>query len=117
MRILPLPFMVAATLGLAAGCGDEPAPKAQSDAPASSAPASTSSAPPSSPGTAQSSSGGTGVTSSATPGAATQEQKKEGANPVQQQVDPKDTEQRRDFKQSGDQQGPTSADTQPKPGN
>ena len=117
MRILPLSLMVAATLGLAAGCGDEPEPKAQSNEPASTAPSSTSSAPPSTPGTAQSSTSGTGVTSSATAGSPTQAQKQEGSNPVQQQVDPKYRDQRQDFQQPGDEKGPTSADTQPKTGN
>lgn len=117
MRILPLSLTLAATLGLAAGCGDEPQSKAPSNAPASTAPSSTSSAPASPPGTAQSSSSGTGVMSSATPGSPTQDEKKEGTNPVQQQIDPKDRDQHRDFQQSGDAKGPTSQDTQPKPGN
>ena len=42
-------------------------------------------------------------------------EKREGANPVQGQVDPKEPEQRRDFKQSGDAAGPTSEETQPRP--
>jgi hypothetical protein len=110
--------MIVGVVALAAGCDRAPTPDAkQSNAPASSAPSSTSSAPASPPGTAQSSTGGTGVTSSATPGSPTQAQKQEGNNPVQQQVDPKDTEQRRDFQQSGDGKGPASADTQPKAGN
>jgi hypothetical protein len=45
-----------------------------------------------------------------------QEEKKEGANPVQGQVDPKFSEQHRDFKQKGDAAGPTSPETKPKSG-
>jgi hypothetical protein len=45
-----------------------------------------------------------------------QEEKKEGANPVQGQVDPKAPEQHRDFKQSGDGAGPKGPDTMPKRG-
>ena len=44
----------------------------------------------------------------------TMEQKKEGSNPVQGQVDPKQVEQHKDFQQSGDKAGPKSAETQPK---
>jgi hypothetical protein len=40
-------------------------------------------------------------------------EKREGANPVQQQIDPKEREQRRDFQQKGDQAGPRSAETAP----
>jgi len=42
------------------------------------------------------------------------EQKKEGSNPQQGQVDPKQSAQHRDFEQSGDKSGPKSAETQPK---
>jgi hypothetical protein len=42
------------------------------------------------------------------------EQKKEGSNPVQGQIDPKQSEQHKDFRQPGDQAGPKSAETQPK---
>ena len=53
--------------------------------------------------------------SSATAGtSASQEEKKEGSNPVQQQVDPKQSEQHRDFQHKGDAAGPTSPETQPK---
>jgi hypothetical protein len=45
-----------------------------------------------------------------------QAEKREGANPVQGQVDPKQSEQHKDFKTKGDAAGPTSPDTQPKPG-
>jgi hypothetical protein len=41
-------------------------------------------------------------------------EKREGANPTQGQVDPKEGAQHRDFRQSGDSQGPTSPDTTPR---
>jgi hypothetical protein len=44
------------------------------------------------------------------------EEKKEGANPVQGQVDPKSGPQHRDFQQQGDQAGPKGPDTAPKRG-
>jgi hypothetical protein len=40
-------------------------------------------------------------------------EKKHGANPVQGQVDPKQSEQHRDFQQKGDARGPTSPETTP----
>ena len=54
--------------------------------------------------------------SSTTPanmGNPTTAEKREGTNPVQGQVDPKDADQRRDFQNSGDSAGPRSSDTQP----
>ena len=40
-------------------------------------------------------------------------EKREGANPTQGQVDPKQAEQHRDFQHKGDHAGPKSADTAP----
>jgi hypothetical protein len=40
-------------------------------------------------------------------------EKREGSNPQQGQVDPKQAEQHRDFQQRGDGAGPRSSDTQP----
>jgi hypothetical protein len=90
---------LAAALALAAGCNKgpdkgQPAPRA--DTPPSQPQASTPSTPAS-----------VGQTAS-------QEEKKEGANPVQGQVDPKAREQHRDFQQKGDGAGPKSPDTAPK---
>jgi hypothetical protein len=54
--------------------------------------------------------------SSTTPanvGNPTSAEKKEGANPVQGEIDPKAGAQRRDFQQRGDSAGPRSSDTQP----
>ena len=42
------------------------------------------------------------------------EEKREGANPTQGQVDPKEPEQHRDFQQKGDSAGPTGPDTTPR---
>jgi hypothetical protein len=47
---------------------------------------------------------------------ASQGEKKDGANPVQGQVDPKHREQHKDFQQRGDGAGPRGPDTTPKPG-
>jgi len=83
-------------VALLAACGDQP-PQPRVD---------------SQPGAA----GGT-ASSSNTPaniGQPSAQESKEGANPTQQQVDPKEKAQRRDFEMRGDQRGPTSAETQPK---
>jgi len=45
-------------------------------------------------------------TGSSTPGAASAQEKKDGASPQQGQVDPKDGAQNRDFQQRGDGAGP-----------
>jgi hypothetical protein len=44
------------------------------------------------------------------------QERRDGANPVQGQVDPKEREQHRDFQQRGDAAGPKGPDTTPKPG-
>jgi hypothetical protein len=57
-----------------------------------------------------------GAGSSTTPanaGIPTTGDKREGANPVQGQVDPKHADQHRDFQNNGDGAGPRSSDTQP----
>jgi hypothetical protein len=91
---------VAAALALLVACDRAPEPRAGSTAPPASA------------------SGG--ATTPSTPAnigqPGSQDEKKEGANPVQGQVDPKQSDQHKDFQQSGDGKGPTSEDTQPKPG-
>ena len=46
----------------------------------------------------------------------THEEEKDGANPVQGQVDPKQAEQHKDFQQSGDGAGPKGPDAMPKRG-
>ena len=67
--------------------------------------------PPSS--AAPSSSGAGQTVSPAGTAAPSSAEKKQGANPVQGQVDPKQPEQHRDFQQKGDGQGPRSAETTP----
>ena len=94
---MKFPVLAAAIAALSlAACGDEPPQPRVTPQPAASgataAPSTTPSAPP------------------------TAEERKEGANPVQQQVDPKEAEQRRDFQHPRDGEGPTSPETQPKPG-
>jgi len=83
-----------------AACGEQTPQPRVSPEPAASAPA-----------------GSGATTSSSTSSApATSEEKKEGANPVQQQVDPKEAVQRRDFQHPNEKAGPTSPETQPKSG-
>jgi outer membrane protein OmpA-like peptidoglycan-associated protein len=48
------------------------------------------------------------------PAPTSQAEKREGANPVQGQVDPKEREQHKDFQQKGDAAGPTGPDTTPR---
>jgi hypothetical protein len=60
-------------------------------------------------------SAGSGTTQPPRPqtGAPTASEKKDGANPVQGQVDPKQSAQHKDFQQRGDAAGPSSAETKP----
>lgn len=44
----------------------------------------------------------------------TMEEKREGANPLQGQVDPKERAQHRDFQHEGDAAGPASPETAPR---
>src|SRR5437899_1886223 len=52
-------------------------------------------------------------TTPANTGIPTTGDKRDGANPVQGQVDPKHADQHRDFRSNGDGAGPRSSDTQP----
>jgi hypothetical protein len=100
-------FVVAAALALAAGCDRGPDPqKPAASADKAKAPSQPQASTPSTPAPSAS----TGQTASPA-------EKKEGANPVQGQVDPKTGEQHRDFQQRGDAAGPKGPDTAPKPGN
>jgi hypothetical protein len=94
------PILMLAALALAAGCskGPDNRPAARADTPPPQAQVNTPTTP----------------ANIGQPGS--QEEKKEGANPVQGQVDPKASEQHRDFKQPGDGAGPTGPDTTPKRG-
>jgi hypothetical protein len=96
MKILTL--VAAVSLALAAGCdrntSKAPSPKTDTQSSIPQASAGSSSTP-------------------ANAGAPTTSEKREGSNPVQGQVDPKQGAQHRDFQQSGDQAGPRSSDTVP----
>jgi hypothetical protein len=91
-----LTMAVAISLALAAGCDRKPltppSPKTDSSSPISQAVAGSSTTP-------------------ANIGTPTTAEKKEGANPVQGQVDPKHADQHRDFQSRGDAAGPQSSDT------
>jgi hypothetical protein len=52
-------------------------------------------------------------TTPANTGTPSTSEKREGSNPQQEQIDPKQAEQHRDFQQSGDGAGPRSSDTTP----
>jgi hypothetical protein len=102
MKTTLISLATALALGALVGCdrtGDE---RANSSSGATAAPATPQARTPSTPANA-------GQPPS-------QAEKREGANPVQQQVDPKQPEQQRDFKMQGDAAGPKSRDTQPKSG-
>jgi hypothetical protein len=95
--------VVALALGSLAGCDRGPQERTTAASPPSQA--------------------GTGASQSNTPSTPanigqpqSQAEKSDGANPVQGQVDPKQGEQHKDFKQSGDGAGPRGPDTQPKTG-
>ena len=96
-------LILAAALALLAGCNKGPEnrqPASRADTPPTQPQANTPSTPaPASAGQS-----------------ASQAEKKEGANPVQGQVDPKAAEQHRDFQQKGDGAGPKGPDTAPKSG-
>ena len=86
--------VLTAALALAAGCNKGP-DNSRADAPPQQAQANTPTTP----------------ANVGQPGS--HEEKKDGANPVQGQVDPKAAEQHKDFQQSGDGAGPKSSDMQP----
>jgi hypothetical protein len=93
--------VVAIALGSLAGCERKPEERTSASVPQAGAGASQSNTPstPANIGQPQS-----------------QAEKKDGANPVQGQVDPKQGEQHKDFQQRGDGAGPRGPDTEPKPG-
>ena len=100
-------FVLAAALALATGCNkgsDQAKPAAGAD----KAPPQSQTNTPTTPQV------NTPTPSASTGSSASQEEKKEGANPVQGQVDPKDAQQHRDFQQKGDGAGPKGPDTTPK---
>jgi hypothetical protein len=93
----------ALALGALAGCDRTPEERANTT-------------PPSTPSAGAGGTANTPTTPANIGQPQSQAEKSEGANPVQQQVDPKQREQHRDFRQSGDGAGPRSPDTQPKSG-
>ena len=95
---------LAAAAALVAAC-DRNAPKSSAQPSPSGGASQVQSSPATPNGGVQSSA------AAASTGAATGE----GSQPHQQQVDPKQPEQRRDFQQRGDQAGPKSPETSPKP--
>ena len=96
MRLITL--VAALSLAFAAGCGRNtntpPSPKTDTSSAVPSAAAGSSTTP-------------------ANTAAPTTAEKRDGANPVQGQVDPKAADQHRDFKNDGDSAGPKSSDTTP----
>jgi len=110
MKTTILSLATALALGALAGCDRTPEQRANPTPPSTSAASSGSTAAPSTP------QANTPTTPANIGQAQSQGEKKEGANPVQQQVDPKQPEQHRDFKMQGDAAGPKSRDTQPKSG-
>lgn len=90
--------VLTAALALAAGCNKGPD---------EAKPSSGASAPPGQAGTPN---------TPANAGQPDAQEKRDGANPVQGQVDPKQSEQHRDFQQRGDAAGPKGAESPPKPG-
>ena len=98
MKTTLLTLAVAVALGAAAGCDR----KAEQRTPTSATP--TQSAPAGTGGTAtQQSNTPTTPANAGTPSAA---EKADGSNPTQGQVDPKQSEQHKDFQQRGDAAGP-----------
>jgi hypothetical protein len=95
---------IAVALATLAACDRNPEPRASATPPpagaGTTAPAASQSNTPSTPANI------------GQPGS--QEEKKDGANPVQGQVDPKQGEQHKDFQQRGDGAGPRGPDTEPK---
>ena len=96
-------ILLAAALGVAA-CGKDERKDAQPASGGSTA------APQSQANTPQANT----PTTPANAGTPSMAEKREGANPTQQQVDPKEGVQHRDFQHKGDQAGPRSAETTPK---
>jgi len=103
-------LVLAAALALAAGC-NKGSDRAKPAAGAASAPPQSQADTPTTP---QANTPTTPASGGAT---ASQDERKEGANPQQGQVDPKSPAQHRDFQQKGDGAGPKASDTAPKPGN
>jgi hypothetical protein len=100
-------LVIVSALALLAACDKGPDPRADRAAPPPQARAQTP------PAQAQSN---TPTTPANIGQPSSQEEKKDGANPVQGQVDPKESAQHKDFQQRGDSAGPSGPDTAPKRG-
>lgn len=94
MKTTILTLATALALGLLAGCDRQPEQRTTATPPAAPAGSGASTAQSNTPTT---------PANAGTPSAA---EKKEGANPVQGQVDPKQPAQHKDFQQRGDGAGP-----------
>ena len=95
MKTTLVTLAIAVALGTLAACDRNPTPTPRT------------SAPPPPAGTASTgSSASTTPTTPANVGTPSQAEKKEGSNPVQGQVDPKQSVQQKDFQQKGDGAGP-----------
>ena len=95
MKTTLVTIAVALALGTLAGCDRSPNPsQSKATTPATTPPAGTGSSSATTP------------TTPANVGTPSQAEKKEGANPVQGQVDPKQSQQHKDFQQKGDGAGP-----------
>ena len=94
MKTNLLTLAVAVALAAVAGCDRTPEQRANQTPPTSAAGGTTSAPQSNTPST---------PANAGTPSAA---EKREGANPVQGQVDPKQGEQHKDFQQRGDGAGP-----------
>ncbi len=100
------PIVICAALALLAACDRGPeAPKSGAASPAGS---------PAQAGGASSGGSTTPTTPANISPPASQEDKREGRNPQQGQVDPKQSEQQKDFQQRGDEKGPSNPSAQPR---
>ena len=103
MKTTLVSIAVALALGTLAGCDR---PKTQPNTTPSTTTPPTTSAPATTPPAGTGSSSATTPNTPANVGTPSQAEKKEGSNPVQGQVDPKQGAQQKDFQQKGDGAGP-----------
>ena len=99
MKTTLVSLAVALALGTLAGCDRNPAPATKS----ATTPSATT--PPAGSGSSSATTPSTPSTP-ANAGTPSSAEKKEGSNPVQGQVDPKEKQQHKDFQQKGDGAGP-----------
>jgi len=104
MKTTLLSLATALALGALAGCDRNPEQRASQTPPTTSSASSGSTSAPATP-----------QANTPTTPANVESGKAGSSNPVQQQIDPKQPEQHRDFKMQGDAAGPKNPDA-PKPG-